>query len=267
MLAALQRDKARPMSIETPLIDPRPLMGGFAPDLYYPHYRAVSSGPWTLSVVPMAAARGYWGDVHRLDGSVILKGPCVEGTQSWMSLLPSEMESQEIGLRAAYGHTVVFGMGMGWLTANLALRAEVDRVTVVERDADILQIIEACEVLQHLPPESQSKIHIVQADALEWVPDRPVDSLQADIWRRIYEPQKLDDVRRMQANVQAKSIYYWGQEMDIWKLAMGHSALDWPSIRHIVTDRIALPLILPDWPDYPEKINQAAQWWYPQNHG
>lgn len=29
---------------------------------------------------------------------------------------------------------------------------------------------------------------------------------------------------------------------------------DWPAIRRTVGEDLALPLILPDWPDYPDKI-------------
>ena len=253
---------------EADLIDPRPFLGECAGDLYYPPYRAISRGPWSVRFIAMAASRGYWGQVYKMDGTVVLTGPSDQGSQSWMSLVPSEMESQEIGLRAAYGHTVVFGMGMGWLVANLAMRPQVDRVTVVERDTNILSIIEASGVLSSLPAEAFAKIVIVQADALEWKPDCPVDTLQADIWLRFVEPQKLSDVRRMQQNVKAKSVYFWGQEMEIWRfacrLSSGAPALDWPMLRHIVEVDIDLPLILPDWIDYPEKIAGAAVWWTPK---
>jgi hypothetical protein len=216
----------------------------------------------------MAAARGYWGEVYRVAGTVILTGPSREGVQSWMSMLPSEIESQEIGLAAAHGHTVVLGLGMGWLVANLALKPAVDQVTVVERDPDVIALIEAAEVFAALPGPARAKIRIVEADALAWRPDRPVDSLQADIWRRLLEDGKLADVRRMQANIEARSIYFWGQEMEIWRFACRRAGglaagLDWPAIRAITTEDIALPLIVPDWPDYPAKIVAAAPWWTP----
>lgn len=254
------------------LIDSRPLLPGCPDDLYYPSYRSVTEGPWSVQSVMMVASRGYWGEVYPVEGAVILTGPSEEGRKAWMSLLPNEIESQEIGLRAARGHVVVFGMGMGWLVANLAVRPEVERVTVVERDTRVLALIAAAGVLEALPPPARAKVAIVEADALEWRPDSPVDSLQADIWLHYAEPQKIDDVRRMQANVQAGEIYFWGQEMEIWRLACrrggsGSPALDWPEIRRIVDEDIKLPLILPDWPDYPAKIAEAARWWTPKEEG
>jgi hypothetical protein len=253
-------------------VDPQPLLGDFRSDLYFPHYRAVTSGPWRIRIVAMAAARGYWGDVYRLNGAVIMVRDNGAAAESWMSMLPSEIESQEIGLRAAHGHTVILGLGMGWLTANVALQPQVERVTVVERDADIIALVAANKVFERLPEAARRKITVVQADALDWHPDRPVDSLQADIWLKTLEDGKLADIRRMQANIAARSLYFWGQEMEIWRHACRRldalaTALDWPVLRSVVTEEIGLPLVLPDWADYPQKIVAGAPWCTPKNDG
>ena len=64
-------------------------------------------------------------------------------------------------------------------------------------------------------------------------------------------------MRHIQNNIAAEAIYFWGQEIQIWRAACAHQgdtpALDWPLVRAIARD-FALPLILPDWPDYPQKI-------------
>jgi hypothetical protein len=36
-------------------------------------------------------------------------------------------------------------------------------------------------------------------------------------------------------------------------------------LREIVAEDIRLPLILPDWPDYPQKIAAGAPWWTPKD--
>ena len=253
-------------------IDPRELLGSFQRPLFFPRYRPGEFGAWTLHVVPMLAARGYWGQVYSLHGAVILKGPSARGAEAWMAMLPSEIESQEVGLSGARGHTLVFGLGMRWLAANAALRAEVERVSVVERDPAIIALARASGVFEQLPDAARRKIDIIQADALEWVPSTPVDNLQADIWLRLAEPGKLDAVRRMQKNVGAPSLYFWGQEMEIWRHACRRArgvpdTLDWATLREIVAADLQLPLILPDWRDYPEKIAAAARWWTPASDG
>ena len=253
-------------------IEPRELLGSFQRPLFFPRYRPRASGAWTLHVVPMLAARGYWGEVYPLRGAVILKGPSAGGPQSWMAMLPSEIESQEVGLSGACGHTAVLGLGMGWLAANVALRPEVERVSVVERDPEIIELARASGVFEQLPEAARRKIAVVQADALDWVPSTPVDCLQADIWLTLAEDGKLEAVRRMQSNVRARHLYFWGQEMEIWRHACRRANgsppdLDWPTLRSIVDDDLQLPLIMPEWPDYPRKIGAAARWWTPARDG
>jgi len=242
------------------------LLGGFPCDLWLPDYPLGACGDWAIKRIMMVAARGYWGEVYRIHGTVLLEGPGRAGKASWMSLTPSEIESQTIGLDAARGHTVVLGLGMGWLAANVALKSEVSHVTVVERNDDVLGLFEQLGVFDQLPLEAREKIEIVKADALEYRPTAPVDSMQADIWERFTEVQKLADVRRMQDNIGAKAVYFWGQEMEIWRAALlrfgQQPALNWDRLRSIVAEDISLPLILPEWPDYPAKITAAAPWWY-----
>lgn len=139
-----------------------------------------------------------------------------------MSLSPFEIESQELACRHAHGDTVVMGLGMGWTAANMALQPAVRKVTVVERDAEVLELFDQCQVLAGLPASAASKVDLVQADALEWKPPMgapAIDFLFADIWLDIAEPRTLADVQRMQSNVRAKQVYFWGQELVLGALA------------------------------------------------
>lgn len=256
---------------DQPGIDPRSMLGEFATDLWFPHYRPVARGPWSMHVIMMVSARGYWGTSYEFDGSVILRGPVERGATSWMSIVPMEIESQEIGIAAAHGHTVVLGLGMGWCAANVALNPAVERVTVVERDPDVIALIEDLGIISQLPEQAAAKIRIVQGDALEWRPDAPVDSVQADIWAKFTEPQKWADVRRMQENIGAASFYFWGQEMELWRLACQARGsvprqLDRGEIARLA-GASGLPLILPDWTDYEDRIAAAARWWTPREQG
>jgi len=253
-------------------IEPRELLGSFQRPLFFPRFRAGEAGAWTLHVVPMLAARGYWGQVYPLHGAVILKGPSARGAEAWMAMLPSEIESQEVGLSGASGHTLVFGLGMGWLAANAALLPEVERVSVVERDPDIIALAHSSGVFEQLPEAARRKLDIIQADAFDWVPSAPVDNMQADIWLTLAEDGKLAAVRRMQRNVGARRLYFWGQELEIWRHACRRArgipaTLDWETLRDIIHTDLQLPLIVPDWPDYPQRIVSAARWWTPARDG
>ncbi|HEY4115094.1 MAG TPA: hypothetical protein VGM17_13655 [Rhizomicrobium sp.] len=248
------------------LCDPRALLGEFESDLWFPRYRIAESGTWSLRVLPMSRTRGYWGDLYNVHGCPMLFGPSKDGEpEPWMSLSPIEIEAQETGIRAAHGHTAVLGLGMGWVAANVALRPKVTQVTIIERDADVVAFVTSQAVFEQLPREARSKIDIVEADALQWQPNGAVDVVHADIWQPLIEPRKLDDVRRMHANIGARQIYFWGQETEIWRAACRRSAnhheLDSALLADIVADQLRLPLILSERPDYAGRIRAGARWW------
>lgn len=192
---------------------------------HMPQYELGEQGAWRLLRGGMGLDRGYYsGSCVYAGSTALLRQNAQGGWDTWMSLSPFEIESQELACRHAHGHTVVMGLGMGWVTANIALNPSVERVTVVERDPEVIALFQRMQVLEGLQADVAAKIHIVQADALQWrpAPQQPVDFLYADIWLQLAEPQALADVRQMQANVQATQLYFWGQE---WVLAASLQAL------------------------------------------
>jgi hypothetical protein len=237
-------------------------------DLFRPVYRPMRGDRWRLDVTPMCMAPGYWSGPQLVTDMAALVRVEDEGRsiRTWMSMTPMELESQELGCRAAFGHTVVMGMGMGWATANAALRPDVTAVTVVEFDLEVIAMIDEIGVFGQLPPEVQAKITVVRGDALTYTPDQPADTLMADIWMPINGDGREDQVRVMRANTGASRVYFWGQEMVIARMArdaglslecgdVGHA-----TVRRIVAE-LGLPLIGPELPDYPELVARAAANW------
>ena len=217
------------------------------------------------------AARGYWGRLYGPSDTPILMGPFERGAAAWMSIVPMEIESQEIGIRSAHGHTVVLGLGMGWCAANVALNPAVERVTVIERDPGLVRLIGQIGPFGQLPEAARAKIHLVLGDALRWRPGTAVDSLQADIWARFVEPRKWNDVRRLQENIGARSIYFWGQEMELWRLACRARGrvperLDDGELAALAAGT-GLPLVIDSSAEHSARIAEAARWWTPKEDG
>ena len=181
--------------------------------------------------------------------------------RSWMSMTPLEIESQEIGVRAATGHTVVMGMGMGWAAVNAALRPEVTRVTVVELDPDVIEVNRSVGLFDQLPAEAVAKISVVNADALEFRTDEPADTLMTDIWLPINGDERMEQSRIMARNTGARRVYVWGQELVIARRArsLGLELTD-GTVARIVAE-LDLPLIGPELPGYPSLIARAAGKW------
>jgi hypothetical protein len=222
-----------------------------------PLYRPLESGAWRLVIGGTVLCPGYPDGVKPVQGVIAL----LRGSNTWMSLTPLECESQILGVEAAAGHVVIMGLGMGWVAAETALRESVSRVTIVERDPEVIALHRALDLFARLPGDAGEKVRIVEASAYDWRPDQPVDLLMPDIWLHLVEGDRVPEVRRMQDNVGAKAIYFWGQELEIARhAAAAGRRLDAGGVAATVRD-FALPLVMPEHIDYPAMIRAAARQW------
>lgn len=236
---------------------------------FLPDYPEGEWGAWRISRMATGIDHGYFTPQWVVSGMPVLlrrRPDNAELWEPWMSLSPHEIESQEIGCQYATGHTVVMGLGMGWIALNAALNPQVERVTVVERDADVIEFFTASAITSQVPPEIAAKIVVAHADALEWQPEEPVDFLFADIWRPIADTNALAHVQRMQQHVQAKQVYFWGQELRLYRDFQRLFGPDMPltraGIERCAATELKLPLALP-WDDgYLERIAMAVQYRY-----
>jgi hypothetical protein len=231
----------------------------FSTDLFVPSYQPCEVGLWRLRVIPFLVSAGYWSPAQMTRDTAVLSRRDADGVyRTWMSMTPMELESQEIGVRAATGHTVVMGMGMGWAAVNAALRPDVTRVTVVEIDPDVIEVNRRIGLFEQLPPAIMAKIAIVNADAMEYRTDEPADTLMTDIWLPFNGDERMEQSRVMARNTGARRVYVWGQELVIARRArsLGLSLTD-ETVARIVAE-FDLPLIGPELPDYPALIATAA---------
>jgi len=229
----------------------------FQYDLFIPTYRPMRQGRWALDIVPLNLVPGYWSGPQLVQDMAAL----TRDGETWMSMTPMELESQEIGVRLARGHVLIYGLGMGWSAAASALNAAVTAVTVVEADPDILDLHRHLDVFAQLPATARDKIRLIEGDAFDYRPDRPVDLLMPDIWLPVVSDGRIEEVRRMQASVAAGAIYFWGQEMEIARHAVAAGrTLDEAGVAATIAD-FGLPLIGPELPDYPQKLRAAAGRW------
>lgn len=205
----------------------------------------------------MVLSRGYWSPPQIIPEMIAL----VRGGDTWMSITPMEIESQQTGVDHAHGHVAIFGLGLGWSAAASALRPEVTTVTVVERDPAVIAMHRELDLFARLPGGVGDKVRVVSGDAFLWHPDAPVDVLMPDIWLPLVSDGRVAEVRRMQANVAARGVYFWGQEMEIARHARAAGrTLDAEGIAETVAT-FGLPLIGPGTADYPERVRAAADAW------
>jgi hypothetical protein len=247
--------------ITLPRFDPGPLAALYGP---------MALREWELVRIPYddVPCHGYWSAPHAVSGLLLLDR-CGE---TWMSLMPVEVESLGLAAECARGEVVLFGLGLGWLAALCAIRPEVERVTVVENDRPLIAFHRELALFERLPGGVGGKVRVVEGDALEWRPDRSVDFLQIDIWQPLVSEGRVDQVLPMHANVAARSVHFWGQELEIARHAVAAGRpLDEAGIAATVAE-FGLPLAGPELPEYAARVRgAAANWldghWLPGPHG
>ena len=103
----------------------------------------------------------------------------IEKERTYMSLIPHEMETMKEAIGKAKGNVATYGLGMGYFAFMASNKPDVSSVTVLERDSDVIDIFKS--FFLPLFPHKE-KIHIVQADALTYVPKDPFDYLFVDLY-------------------------------------------------------------------------------------
>ena len=175
-----------------------------------PTYRPAVNGEWSISIAPRDTRRvlAYFrnGVPMPAENWHLKKGSTV-----WMSLTPMELESQGYHARMATGNVVVAGLGMGALVYNLLANPKVKHVTVVDINQAVVDLLKLAAPWFAVGP----RLDVVVMDALKYVPTHPVDTLIVDIWPNLGQEEAERDTKAMQANVQAKVVGWWGQELDL----------------------------------------------------
>ena len=116
---------------------------------------------------------GFFAERHRYP---VIK----EGGREWMAIKPSEIATMRGPIAKAWGHVVTFGLGMGYYAYMVSEKAEVTKVTIVEKDRDVIKLFGE-EILPQFG--QRAKIEIVESDAIAYMESGfEWDSVFVDLW-------------------------------------------------------------------------------------
>lgn len=93
-----------------------------------------------------------------------------------MSDTPAEMADHYNFYRKAKGHVLIAGLGLGMIANAVASKPDVISVTILEISPDVIKLVGSTV---------HKKCKIVQADVMEYVPNRKYDYMRIDIWNDI----------------------------------------------------------------------------------
>ena len=106
-----------------------------------------------------------------------------ENYAAWMSVTPNEIFTMNKPISKAKGKVITFGLGMGYFAFMAALKDNVQSVTIIENEPDMISLFNDVILPQFPDP---GKIHIIQADAYEYaekLKDKEFDYCFVDIFR------------------------------------------------------------------------------------
>lgn len=116
--------------------------------------------------------------------------PCIlQNGREWMMITPNEIETMSAPLRRAHGKVLTYGLGLGYFAYMACAKPEVESVTVVEKDSEVISLFRQI-ILPQFPHAHgyTEKLNIINADALYYAAEQKLSSqnkydfIFADIW-------------------------------------------------------------------------------------
>lgn len=85
---------------------------------------------------------------------------------NWIRITPHEIETMQASIDLVEGEIVVFGLGLGYFPYMASLKEEVTKITIIEKDANVIKLFK-----KYLLPQfkEKDKITIIKADAFKYV--------------------------------------------------------------------------------------------------
>ena len=227
LFAACGLDAARERALFAQALDAVCLLDGreYAENPYYRNIRLAraAEGSFRLGYEQYAACEAVvCGELREgRDGTLLprlgffMEGfrypALMEGDTLWMSVTPNEVETMKAPIDRARGKTLTLGLGMGYYAYMIAQKDDVDSVTAVEREAEVIRLFQ-----RHILPQfpNREKIRVVQADAFEYVREQAgregFDHAFCDLWHDAGDGIPM--YRRMKALEASAGIARW----DYW---------------------------------------------------
>mgnify|MGYP003334069037 CR=1 FL=1 len=182
--------------------------------LTVPPLAAVTREEWSLRKQRREMpVRGYFTGWQIMTDNWLLR----QQDRIWMSLSPAELEGQAHHLYAARGRVLVGGLGLGALLYNLLLKPEVTEVVVVEKQREVIAIMqEVWKRRSRAWAMRHRKMHLVEGNIFDYEDRRPFDYGLIDIWPSVGDMAMRPDMYRLanDGKVRAKEWAAWTLELD-----------------------------------------------------
>lgn len=142
-----------------------------------------------------------------------------EGVIPWMSVCPSEVNSMKEEMARAHGKVLVLGLGLGYFPYIISQRDDVQEITIVEYQPEIIKLFE-----ENIFPQfnKKDKIKIVEADAFKFMMDVEIgeyDYIFTDIWESQFDGAiAYRKIHEHEDRLQGTEFGYWIEDEILYYL-------------------------------------------------
>lgn len=130
----------------------------------------------------------------------------LENGQEWMLITPNEINTMQPVIDSVSGNVVTFGLGLGYFAYMASEKENVDSVTIVERDKNVIELFTSYILPQF---KHRDKIKIVNEDAFDFASTMEgYDYAFVDLWHDVGDGTNLY-IRMKQLEKKETKYYYW----------------------------------------------------------
>jgi len=110
----------------------------------------------------------------------------LENNRIWMTVTPNEIETMKEAIDEAFGNVLTYGLGLGYYAYMASEKEQVDSVTIVEMNKDVIALFQT-----YILPQFQhsNKITIIHGDAFDYAENEMAkgnyDVVFTDLWHDV----------------------------------------------------------------------------------
>lgn len=187
-----------------------------------PEYKPFCEGEWSLTCRDDQPHTGYFNGVTRMGYRTPVL--CRAG-ELWMGITAREIESHLPHVAYALGadSVCVVGLGMGYYLYQLVAQGDVKKITVYEKDPDVIRLFKRS--VQGIPEWQPvlDKLTIIEQDVLadDWTDNEWYEHVYVDIWPMLSDDTCIADVTHIMDRLTGGySVSWWSQEMTFCEAIM-----------------------------------------------
>ena len=128
---------------------------------------------------------------------------------TWMSVSPNEINTMKQPIRNAKGKVLTLGCGMGYFAYMASLKADVESITIVEREQSVIDLFTSFILPQF---KTKDKITVIKNDAIEYMmnlEDGLFDYCFADIWIGVMDFEPYIKAKEVCKRFRKMKMEYW----------------------------------------------------------